>query len=139
MAVNFSEKPAASLFSKVITLVLVFVCLGAAFYFGSQFLEPVDVPPPPPVRAQVRFNPKADVSKNEVFQRLEPYGPTKVEPGETGRLNPFAPVEVVIERATTTANATTVDSAVPVNAENSIDSEVTLEPAVEVQPGLNFE
>lgn len=54
-------------------------------------LEPMAVPPSPPAKGKVVFNPQADVSKDSVFLRLTPMGPSAVEAGTTGRVNPFVP------------------------------------------------
>jgi hypothetical protein len=79
--------------------------LGAAFWFGSQALEPVPIPPPPPTKSNVTFNANADVSKHPMFQRLEPLGPSLIDAGELGRVNPFVPAPLRAS-ATSTASST---------------------------------
>ncbi|MFA5935698.1 MAG: hypothetical protein WC787_02505 [Patescibacteria group bacterium] len=86
------QNVSAPIFSRIVMLLLAIACLGAAFWFGSQALEPVPIPPPPPAKSKINFNPNADVSRHPVFQRLEPLGPAHVEKGELGRVNPFVPL-----------------------------------------------
>lgn len=94
------------------TVIMVVACLVAAFWVGLQALEPVPVPPLPPAKAQVRFDPKVDVSNNPMFKRLEPLGPGAVEAGTLGRVNPFAPV-LPASTATGTQATTTPPEPVP--------------------------
>lgn len=97
---------APSLFSRIVMLLFAVASLGAAFWFGSQALEPVPVPPPPPAKSNVTFRANAPVSSNPMFQRLEPLGPAAVEKGELGRVNPFVPVPSAPSVATSTAAVT---------------------------------
>jgi len=92
-----------SFVSRLILVVVIFATIGAALYVGSMFLEPVPVPFPPPPKAAVKFDARADVSKNPVFPTLQPIGPTEIVPGQLGRVNPFAEVP---PPATSTASAT---------------------------------
>ena len=97
----------SSLFSKIVMLLLAIACVVAMFWFGSQALEPVEVPPAPPGKSSVTFNPKSDVSQQAVFQRLEPLGPTHIEPGELGRQNPFVPLPAPVAVSSTAPTGTT--------------------------------
>jgi lipoprotein-anchoring transpeptidase ErfK/SrfK len=109
------QRSAPPIFSRIIMVLMAIASLGAAFWFGMQALEPVPVPPPPPAKSRVTFNPNVDVSKNTVFQRLEPLGPATIEPGELGRVNPFVPImapststapELVMATSTTSTTST---------------------------------
>jgi len=104
------------LISRILMLLLAVACILAAFWFGSQALEPVPVPPSAPMRSQVIFNRSADVSQNPAFTRLEPLGPETVEAGTLGRMNPFAPVvhaAVSSTSATSTSQAPLPETAPP--------------------------
>lgn len=96
----------SSLFSKIVMLLLAAACLVAVFWFGSQALEPVSIPPLPPGKSRVTFNPTSDVSQKSLFQRLEPLGPVQVEAGTLGRPNPFVPLPVPIVVTSTTSTVT---------------------------------
>lgn len=102
---------ASSLFSRIITLVLVAVCLMAVFWIASLALAPVEVPVPAPSKMRVVFDPSVDVSKQPLFQHLEPLGPEKVDVGMRGRMNPFLPVAtpVVSTSSQLNASSTSVD------------------------------
>lgn len=105
-----------SIFSRIILVVVVLASLGGGLWVVSQLLEPVAVPPPPLHKAAITFNPASDVSKNLVFQGLQPLGPMTVEPGEMGRLNPFLPVTVPNPASSTpsfVATSTTATSSQP--------------------------
>lgn len=84
-------------------LLLAVACLVAVFWIGSQALEPVAIPPLPPGKSSVTFNPSSDVSQRPTFLRLEPLGPTTVDPGELGRTNPFVPLPAIIVVTSTTS------------------------------------
>ena len=79
------------LVSRIISIVIILASLGVALWLGLKFLEPVPVPPPPAPRQAVTFDRNADVSANPVFTGLQPYGPSQVESGPVGRVNPFIP------------------------------------------------
>lgn len=102
-----AQRFASSLFSKLMTVIMVVACLVAAFWVALQALEPVPVPPLPPAKAQVKFDPKVDVSNNAMFKRLEPLGPGAIEAGTLGRVNPFAPVIPASAATGTSATTTT--------------------------------
>lgn len=101
----------SSLFARITTVIMLLACLAVAFWVISQALEPVAVPPSPPAKAQVRFDPRVDVSQNTVFQRLEPLGPAIIEPGKMGRTNPFVPLPVM--SVATSSAVTTTTPVVP--------------------------
>ncbi|MBU1034827.1 hypothetical protein KKF59_01180 [Patescibacteria group bacterium] len=97
-----------SLFSRIILIAAILATLGAGFWVASVLLEPVPLPMAP-IKKAVKFDTKNDVSGNSVFNDLNAIGPKKVEAGELGRQNPFAPV--IIEAATTTATSFTEEKA----------------------------
>lgn len=76
--------------------------IGLTYWFIQTSLAPVPVPPAPPTRGAVRFDPALDVSKSDTFFRLRPMGPFEVKPENLGRVNPFVPIPHV----TTTASGT---------------------------------
>lgn len=80
-----------SLFSRIVLVLVVGGTLVAAYRVVSLALEPVAVPSIPPIKKDVQFNPKGDVSKNAVFGSLRPVGPEAVVPGTVGKANPFTP------------------------------------------------
>lgn len=84
-----NKRFAPSLFSRLILLLAVSATLIAAYWVGTQVLEPVPVPFSVPAQRTVKFDVRADVSKNSVFTSLLPIGPAAVEPGVLGRTNPF--------------------------------------------------
>ncbi|MFH1077922.1 MAG: hypothetical protein V1745_01395 [Patescibacteria group bacterium] len=96
-----------SIISRMILLFLVFATLGGALYVGSMLLEPVMVPEPFVTKPKVAFDASVDVSTNTVFKGLRPLGPATIEAGETGRLNPFAPLPPVSTSTPATAPTTT--------------------------------
>jgi|GEM_PF-1373965 len=101
------------LFSRIITIVGVFAVLGAAYWFITTSLTPVPVPPVPPQRASVRFDPRVDVSKDAVFTNLHPLSALSVNVGEMGRVNPFvpAPPAAIASELLTASSTTNSDSA----------------------------
>jgi hypothetical protein len=104
------------LISRILMLLLAVACVLAAFWFGSQALEPVPIPPAAPTRSKVIFNRNADVSQNPTFTQLQPLGPETVEAGTLGRMNPFAPVihaAVSSTAATSTPQAPLPETAPP--------------------------
>jgi len=62
-----------------------------AYTLLQTMLAPVPVPPAPFAPASVSFDPTLDVTKNEIFDRLRPIGPSSIEIGAMGRSNPFLP------------------------------------------------
>lgn len=97
-----NNRVAPSLFSRIVLILAVAASLGVAYWVGSQALEPVFVPLNVPARRAVSFDPKADVSKNPVFQILQPLGPEGIDPGVLGRQNPFvAPTSAAPSTSTT--------------------------------------
>ncbi|MBI4139061.1 hypothetical protein HY479_02825 [Candidatus Uhrbacteria bacterium] len=92
------------LVARIVQVAVILGCLGGVLWVGAQLFEPAPVPPIPPAQRAVKFDPKVDVSQHPIFGGLQPYGPTEVLPGETGRQNPFLPVPVV--HATSTATST---------------------------------
>lgn len=98
----------SSLFSKLVMAILAVACVVAVFWFGSQALEPVEIPPAQPTKSTVTFNPKTDVSQRPLFQRLEPLGPERVEKGDLGRVNPFVPLPAVVVVTSTTTTVPSV-------------------------------
>ncbi len=99
----------SSLFSRSLTVIGVLTVLISSYWFITTSLTPYPVPPAPPRRASVTFDPKVDVSKDKVFSQLRPLSALEVEVGQTGRSNPFtppAPTAVIISPVTTTSAST---------------------------------
>jgi hypothetical protein len=99
----------SSLFSRSLTVIGVLAVLLSSYWFITTSLTPYPVPPAPPRRTSVTFDPKVDVSKNTVFSRLRPLSGFDVEVGQTGRSNPFtppAPTAIIISPATATVSST---------------------------------
>jgi hypothetical protein len=82
---------APNLLSRILQVLGSVVVLGLAYWFITTSLSPVAIPPPPAKRTDVRFDPAVDVSRNPTFTQLRPLAAMEIEPGETGRLNPFVP------------------------------------------------
>lgn len=105
------------LFSRLLTILVALGCVGAALWMGYAFLQPIPIPPLPPSRAAVRFDARVDVSKNAVFQHLEPVGLEPLSLDGLGRLNPFAPLPVIsltTTSVTSTLEGVTTTSEIPV-------------------------
>ncbi|MCC7357434.1 hypothetical protein IT408_02910 [Candidatus Uhrbacteria bacterium] len=101
----------ASLFSRILTVVGVLAVLISSYWFITSSLAPYPVPPTPPNRTSVTFDPKVDVSKDKVFSSLRPLSGLEVEVGQTGRSNPFTPpvnAPIIISPVTTTEATTTL-------------------------------
>lgn len=99
-----------SLFSRLLTIVGVLSVLIAAYWFITTSLTPYPVPPTPPRRGAVTFDPKVDVSKDAVFRNLRPLAGFEVEIGQMGRSNPFvppAPAPIIISPTTTESSTGT--------------------------------
>lgn len=98
-----------ALLKTVFSRILVVLAGGAAVYFAYLFvritLAPVPVPPAPPVKKTITFNPQLDVTKHPVFGTLRLLGPLTVDVRELGRTNPFVPVEATTSSSTTTRAA----------------------------------
>ncbi len=107
------------LFSRLLAACIALGCVAAALWMGYVLLEPVPIPPLPPGRAYVRFDTKADVSQNVVFQHLEPLGSQTFSLDGLGRLNPFAPVPIIVTATTTVSSTTTL---LPVMSHESTSS-----------------
>jgi hypothetical protein len=101
---------ASSVFSRILLVFLVFATIGVGFYIGMTLLEPVAVPFSLPGKSLVKFDPRADVSKNAVFQTLRMIGPTEVLPGVLGRINPFVPVPPPVFSTSTAPATSTVET-----------------------------
>jgi hypothetical protein len=90
MIMNLKKAP--PILSRILLAISSLVMVGVVFYFVSKSLEPVElIPPMPPRQAEV-FNPKADISKNPAFQKLQPTHMEPVPDLPMGRANPFDPV-----------------------------------------------
>lgn len=100
----------SSLFSRILIIVGCLSVVGLSYWFVQTSLAPVPVPPVPPARGKVQFDPKLDVSKNTVFFNLRQMGPEVVEPLAIGRPNPFAPVLPVLPPPVVTTTGTTTSS-----------------------------
>ncbi len=87
-------KKAPPILSRIILALSSLIMVGVVFYYVSRSLEPVDIPPPAPLRQAESFNPKADVSKNPVFQKLVPTHMDPVPDLPQGRPNPFEEVSI---------------------------------------------
>ncbi len=102
-----------SLLSRVVFLLIGAGVVGAAYTFIRIVLAPVAVPPAPPASHAVTFDPKLDVTKNEIFGRLRSVGPSAIEVGKLGRENPFIPVPTSsAEQASATTTISTATTTV---------------------------
>ncbi len=89
-----NSQKAPPILSRILLALSSLIMVGAVFYYVSRALEPVDVIPPPMPKQAEAFNPKADVSKNPAFQKLEPAHMDPVPDLPQGRSNPFETVAV---------------------------------------------
>ena len=85
-----------------------------------RFFEPIPIPPGPKTQRSVMFDKSSDISGNSVFSGLQQYGPSKVEVGETGRVNPFTPLSPPIKTTSTaTSTKAVIDSDVKATTETT--------------------
>jgi hypothetical protein len=63
--------------------------VGIVIWVGMQVLEPVQVPMAPPAKIQVKFDPKADIRKNSLFEMLKEFIIGDLEIGVLGNPSPF--------------------------------------------------
>ena len=99
-------KRSSSLLSKILLVVGGLLALGAAYWFITNMLAPIQAPlSAPSQRKAVEFDTRLDVSKDERFTMLRQLAPTEVVTGQVGRPNPFVPVPPPVT-ATTTATST---------------------------------
>ncbi len=84
-----------AIFSRLLLVLGALIALYFGYWFVRLAFAPVPIPPVPPQRGVIRFDPSLDVSKNSLFFRLRPLGPLEVEPGQRGRINPFIPTTFV--------------------------------------------
>ena len=83
----------ATLFSRLLLIVGGLLAVLSVYWLVQVSLTPVPVPAAPGKRGAVRFDPVLDVSKNELFFRLQNLGPQAVPTPPLGRANPFLPIE----------------------------------------------
>jgi hypothetical protein len=82
----------STLFSRILLIVGGLLAVLSVYWLVQVSLAPVSVPPAPGARGVIRFDPKLDVSKNELFFRLRSLGPQDVSIPSLGRANPFLPI-----------------------------------------------
>lgn len=92
MIMNLKKAP--PILSRILLALSSLIMVGAVFYYVSQALEPVDIIPAPPPKQAETFNPKADISKNPAFQKLQQTHMEPVPDMPQGRSNPFEAVTV---------------------------------------------
>jgi hypothetical protein len=83
----------ATLFSRLLLIVGGLLAVLSVYWLVQVSLTPIPVPAAPGKRGTVRFDPVLDVSKNELFFRLQNLGPQEVPNPPLGRANPFLPIE----------------------------------------------
>jgi hypothetical protein len=74
---------------RILLLLGALSALGALYWAGQKFFEPVPITLLPPPRTRVEFNPKSDITKNELFQNLVGFVTGDVRPTTIGRDIPF--------------------------------------------------
>ncbi|MBU2566332.1 hypothetical protein KKG46_02100 [Patescibacteria group bacterium] len=94
------------LLSRIILAVSALIAVGVIFVFVSRALEPVPQPPLPPLRQADSFNPKADISQNSAFHKLQTKDMVAVPDLPMGRENPF----IAIKKTTSTQNVNSITS-----------------------------
>ncbi len=131
-----ADRIVPSFFSRFVLIVVIFTTIGAGFYVGSMFLEPVAVPLPGLQKASVKFDVRSDVSKNPVFLTLQAIGPSQILPGQLGRVNPFAELPPPATATSTSPTSTTVTTPAPETAlaPTSTESATGTAPAIETPP-----
>jgi len=82
-----------TLFSRLLLIAGGLFAVWSVYWLVQVTLTPVPVPLAPPKRGPVRFDSTLDVSKNELFFRLQNLGPQIVPAPTLGRTNPFLPIE----------------------------------------------
>jgi hypothetical protein len=80
------------LFQRILLILSALAVLGVAMWGGFRFFEPVPVPPIPPPKQRVSFDPNADIRNHPFWEGLFAVFNDEVEPGVLGRDNPFADV-----------------------------------------------
>lgn len=92
------EKIAPPLFARIMLGVSALVMVGVVYWFLSNAMASMPLPVIGPAKSAKSFNPKADVSKNPVFNKLDEKYLSGVPDLPTGRDNPFSPA---IQNSTT--------------------------------------
>lgn len=102
------SKPIAStLFARLLLVVAGLIVIGFTYWLIATFLAPASAPPAPASRGSVTFDPKLDVSRNEIFFRMRPLGTLDPNRPVAGRPNPFVP-PIPAALVTSTVPTTTV-------------------------------
>lgn len=74
---------------RIVLVISALAVVGIAIWVGMQVLEPVQVPMAPPAKTQVKFDPKADIRKNTLFEMLKEFITGDLEIGVIGNPSPF--------------------------------------------------
>lgn len=78
------------LIHRLVLVLSALAALGAAAWAGLRAFEPVPIPPVPPPRPAVTFDPRADIRGNPLFGTLQAVIRGEIDIGQIGRSNPFA-------------------------------------------------
>lgn len=79
-------------FHRILLVLTALAVFGAVVWAGMQVFQAVPIPPVPPAKPLVSFDPRADVRKNSLFGGLSAVFTGFVTPGALGRPNPFASI-----------------------------------------------
>lgn len=77
-------------FDRLLVGISALAVFGAVAWIGFRLFAPVPVPPVPPPKAGVQFDPRADVRQNPLFGTLRAVLRGQIEPGILGHFNPFS-------------------------------------------------
>jgi hypothetical protein len=82
---------APPLFARILLGISALLTVGVVYWFLSKTLEATPTPTVPPIRKAQGFNPKADISKQPIFQLLDDKYLVVAPDMPLGRENPFLP------------------------------------------------
>ena len=66
-----SAMPPVRIVKQIAFLIAMLVFASGVIWIGIRFFQPVEVPPAPPARSPVAFNPESDIRHNALFGTLE--------------------------------------------------------------------
>lgn len=123
----------SSVFSSLLKVLGALAVSGSVFWFIYSSLGPVEVPPPPPSRSALRFDPQADMRQNKVFGQLSAIvKDLDLKANEVGRPNPFMRVvkapPPAMASSTTSTLPTAVATSTAVTASTTPDMPATAAP-----------
>ncbi|MDD5438439.1 MAG: hypothetical protein PHC70_04840 [Patescibacteria group bacterium] len=82
---------APPLFARILLGISALLTVGVVYWFLSGYLEALPTPTVPPLRRAQGFNPKADITKQPIFQILSDKYIVTAPDMPLGRENPFLP------------------------------------------------